>query len=155
MSGTGIRVHGLDQVLANLNAEAIRMTQGGKRGLIRGGLIIMRGSMDKTPVQFGNLRASHYMVMKGTSQRGGSFNDKGGDKAKLQGNAQAVLSIDRERVEDMHIKVGASAYYAIFVHEDMAAGHRGKGRAKFLELSVQENQDRVLAAMAEEMRKEL
>jgi hypothetical protein len=51
-------------------------------------------------------------------------------------------------------EIGFGAEYAIFVHEDMTAHHE-VGQAKYLETAIRQNEERVFAFVAGEVRKVL
>ena len=51
---------GLNEVLRNLNKEIVALKQRTTAGLWEAGLEVKRRSMELTPVDTGNLRASHY-----------------------------------------------------------------------------------------------
>jgi len=152
-----VRVEGLEKVLNNLNREVAKMKTGSKQGLIRAGFLIQRGSMQKAPVDTSNLKNSHYTAWGEGKQDNPAFNDQGVSGRKLTGAELAEIARNHETTTQvaqsktkgkLQVAVGASAAYALFVHEDMAANHPNGGQAKFLQASVEENYERILDVMA-------
>lgn len=100
---------GADEIRARLAALASRVPKEVGAALYQEALIIGKESMERTPVEFGNLKASHVV-----------------GKPEHKGNEISV-SIDVG---------GPAAPYAIYVHENEEANHPRGGRAKFLESAI-------------------
>lgn len=168
MSASAIRVEGLDEVLGNLNRAVNRLPKATKAGMIKGALRIQKGSQELVPIDLGNLRSSAFVIWGNGGSVTASFT--GPDAADM--NARHMESVASENASlntgilKPQVEVGYSAFYAIFVHEDLSANHnktfktKGKlnpltggstsfesrtvGEAKFLEKSVKNNKDQVL-----------
>jgi hypothetical protein len=142
-----IAVYGLRRVLNNLNAQITKRRTATLRGLIKAAFLIEGESKKRTPVDTGNLRASHFVSWENHSPRTPRFSDRDENAADLassfQGTAQAAARIvNKPTVREPSVVLGVGAYYGIYVHEDMQADHTktGKdgqpiviGEAKFLE----------------------
>ncbi len=169
-----VKVIGLDKVLVNLNKEIAKIEGDVQKGLTLGMQIIKRDSMDQTPVDTGNLRSSHYVVVAKGAQdtRSGSFKtvDDSGKRVASEHPKHIAESIANAKAKrGPFAEVGCTAFYAEKVHEDLQASHvkelytggkkKGKkfvgpmqpvpmgpvGKAKFLEDSIRKNADKVLA----------
>ena len=151
-----IRVVGLDRVLQNLDKKIDRILFLTKRGLTKGGLLILAESNRTVPRDLSNLAASGYVTSTGFPATGGK------EAAKFEGEdgtflaqqhgqqisiAKGSLSSKKTKPE---VEVGYTAFYALFVHEDTQVAHKKGKRAKFLEKSVDENQSAILNAIASE-----
>ena len=152
MSFGAIRVSGMDEILTNLNEQVKGIAVRTKRGMITAGFLIQREAQILVPVDLNNLRSSAFTIW-GPGQ--------GKTTASFTGDDADVLSADHERVvkeEQMglssstfspEVEVGFSAFYAIFVHEDLNAKHV-VGEAKFLQKAVSQNISQILAAIENE-----
>ncbi len=170
----GIKWQGLDKVIKNLNKE-ISMIEGRTvGGMLQAGLLVKREAQKITPVDTSNLKASAYVVWGGgkanTKVRRGSSDGKFRDKTKSKsskGSASKMASQDKAVVSERSSKtyrfpfaeIGFTAFYALFVHENLTASHvkRKKvklfggsgetnvqsGQAKFLEQALMQNAKRV------------
>ncbi len=125
----GIRIVGVDKVLANLNKE-IRAIEGRlvRRGMFQAGNLIRRESIKLTPVDTGNLRSSAFVRVN-----------------MRRGRPTAI--------------VGYSAAYAAFVHErtHTKGGKKikfkaSRASAKFLERALFANKKKILAILARSAR---
>lgn len=122
------RLKGLDAVIRNLNKEIKRIEGAGMAGLWDAGLQIQAASQRRVPVDTGNLKGSHYTRAESKLVR----LDKSGNAPDPQGS-----------VPPHAVEVGATADYALFVHENLEAQHT-VGEAKFLERAIDENQGGIL-----------
>ncbi len=109
----GIKLIGTDKVLKNLNKQVRRIKGQTTKGMRIVVLLIKGRSIVKSPVDTGNLRASHFSNV--TTQK------------------NRIIGI-----------VGATAFYAFFVHEDLEASHK-VGQAKFLEDAIKESKGEILS----------
>jgi len=126
------------------------------RGLVKGANVIKRASMLKTPVEFGNLVGSTYMVWTGgKASQPPQFNDESGVKDKLEEYFNNVLSAaksDMLKKKNPSVEFGFGAFYGIYVHEDLLANHK-VGEAKFLEKAINENMARIKSEVTDEAKK--
>ncbi len=140
-------VSGLDTIIANLNREISKIEGKVQKGLTLAGLFVKGRSMEKTPVDVGNLRGSHYVVSgDGAIDAGGPFKPdrKGGTRVADEHLPHVQDASSRIRSKNKpFIEIGLSAYYAEAVHEDLEARHP-TGGTKFLERAFRENQKQML-----------
>ena len=113
-------------VLANLNREIMAMQNRTLRGMIMGAAIIrkdMEKTPPKTPVDYGNLKASFFTVTARSVNYGKSPNFKGEVAGKMamdhtltigeiQGKTKA-----KSKAGMQILMLGYSANYALYVHE--------------------------------------
>jgi hypothetical protein len=152
---------GLETVLRNLKRELDKIEGKTLKGLIRGGIIVIRDTEDtspKTPVDTGNLRASRFMVTsKGDIKQGQSPGFKGNKAAELSSDHNSALATGEEVAKKTGrptVIIGYGANYAEAVHEDVGRNYRRPGSgAKFLEASLKRNAGKVLQVVAEEAKK--
>lgn len=151
---------GFDKVLVNLQQEIKKIEGRSLKGLIRGGIIIIRDT-DKTPpkvpIDEGNLRASRFMVTsKGDNPEGKSPRFKGENAGELNTGHDVTIAESKSKATKSKmpgVVLGFSAKYAMPVHEavDKTFKRPGSG-AKFLEASLKRNSKKVLQVIAEEAR---
>lgn len=159
------KVQGLDTIIANLNKEIKSIEGDIQKGLTLGMMLVKGDSMSGTPVDTGNLRGSHYLV-----SGNGSVSDEGkkfitvDKKGKPNKSGEKVASEHPGHVSKAKsnalskrkpfCEIGCTAFYAEAVHEDMEASHVKEhktggtfqsGHAKFLQIALADNRDRVLA----------
>ena len=154
----GIGVSGMDLVRSKLNAGIRKAPKRTKRGLIRFALLVFRDSSLMVPVQFGNLRASGFVVwgsgigagasptfrIEGTSE--GISDSKRATISRLSSDHQTVIAQEQGIVKSIDatrnlvsVSVCYSAYYAIYVHERQELHHREGKSWKFLQKSLNKN----------------
>lgn len=154
--------NGLPKVLQNLNAQ-VRKIQGRTLiGLIRGASII-KDTMDSMPpvipVDTGNMRHSWFVVTnKGGVRAGknpsflpGPYNDR--DVAKLKSDHAKAISVSASMIKGKEpaVALGFSAYYAMWVHENVGAHFTKPGSgAKFFEAGIKNSAKRVLMVIQSE-----
>lgn len=147
-----ISVTGLKNVNRNLKRLDERTKAGVRRGLIKAGFLIKGTSQNLTPVDTSNLKASHYVLWQGAAITPAAW--KGEDREVIQrlkeSQAQAY-SEGLQKVGPFNIVVGVSAYYAVYVHEDLQAFHK-VGTAKFLQKAVDQNRSMILRIVQREAR---
>lgn len=169
MTTTSAHVEGLDKVLANLNKEIAKLKGNVQKGLTLAMLEIKGRSMEKTPVDVGNLRASHYLVSGmggGEAPASGGFNtaEPGGARVASEhpGHVAEALAHAR-RKQSPFAEIGCTAFYAVYVHENVEMKWRGKPRkkphkglywdpqgeatAKFLEIAIREGVNKILSTI--------
>lgn len=134
MIGFGVQVEGTEEVLANLNDQIKTLPHATRRGLIKAGFFLQRKSQKIVPVDLGNLRSSAFTAWKGgSSSTSKRFKSPAmsADHEKAVAGAKAVASMAGKN--NPAVVVGYSAYYAIYVHENLEAKHKKGKVAKFLE----------------------
>lgn len=159
-----INVTGLKDVLRGLNKEVGKIRKGVAKGMVKGGVLILREANRLVPVDLGNLRESGFVVWTGAAAGvGSSPNFRTEDDAtpsavesvsRIKRDHAQILSARRSEVNERGrfiVRLGYTAYYAIFVHEDMQARHR-IGQAKFLDAAVQSTRQRVFSVIVSEAR---
>jgi len=180
MPKTAMGIQGLNEVIANLNAEIQAMETRTMSGLIRA-VALLRRSMDeeapKIPVDTGNLRASWFVVTsRGGTPIGGSpkFKEMRTVKVKKKGRKveKREYKVDIEKLKKIHAEAVAStraileqrmktgeeaigfgfgAYYAAYVHEMMQAKFKREGAgAKFFQAHLRRKKAEMLAMIAKE-----
>jgi hypothetical protein len=125
------KLQGLDKVMRNLNKEIGRIEGASLTGLWDAGLQIQGASQRRVPVDLGNLKGSHYTRNAANIER-------------LQSAPDASKAPEPSgSVAENTVEVGATADYAIHVHENLEARHT-VGEAKFLEHAISENYGKIL-----------
>jgi hypothetical protein len=148
------RLKGIQDVVGGLNKEFRKIENATPKGLIESGNLIRRETDNITPIKFGNLRASWFMVLKGKGDvTMGKMTFKGKDAGRDRSdrtiaiaNAQSLISA----INRPTIALGFSARYAEAVHENMSPkikwSKAGTG-PKFFEIAVNSNRNQILALM--------
>ena len=125
MAKTGMQLKGLNTVLKNLNKEVKKIKGRSMKGLIRSAAIIRR-DMEFTPP----------LIPVDT----GNLRDSWFTMPFFITGSPALT-------------IGFSAYYAVFVHENIGAHFQRPGAgAKFMEASMKRNAQKVLETIAHEAR---
>lgn len=147
--GGAVRVLTVDQAVKSLQADIVKIPFKTLSGMIKGGLIIQGAAQKLVPVDLANLKASAFTVWgKKTTATSGKFS--GEDGAKMETNHKSVVSQEKaglsKNLFTPEVEVGFSAYYAIFVHEDLDAKHK-VGQAKYLDSAIASSVGEVIAAV--------
>ena len=159
VGNTAIRVEGLDKVMKQLDDKVRKVRFQTKKGLIRAGLFIQGEAQKRVPVDLANLKASAFTVWGDKSIEMKPFKeDKGGkmskDHVSVVGTEASKLSTyNAIPMTPFMVEVGFSAFYALYVHEDMQAKHPNGGEAKYLQKAVSENRETILKLVKEEISK--
>lgn len=139
-------IKGMDSVLRNLNREISKLKSKSEAGLVESGLYIKAQALPKTPVEFGNLRGSGYVVSQNSDDSPGHFS--GPDSVRLSSEHGVTKSqakgMATARKNVIGVVVGFSAYYAIYVHEIQKAYKAPGTQWKYLETAVKENSQKIL-----------
>ena len=125
------KVTGLDKVLKNLTKETRNIVGATESGVVKAAMVLRRESMKKTPVKFGNLRASHAVIstsLKVVGAAGGSF--KGPDAADMatqhvKEKKKTTAKVKAKSFTGPVAAVVVTALYAWSVHENKRAGKTG------------------------------
>ena len=157
---------GLSNIIANLD-KALKEIEGKTmKGLIRASIVIRRdmdNSSPSIPVDLGNLRASYFTVTStGRNPAGKSPNFRGSDSGELTGDHSSVVANAKAELApfDVSLMMGFSAFYAVFVHENVGATFRQPKEgvmkaatgAKFLQAAVAKNQSKIIRIIQKEAR---
>jgi hypothetical protein len=160
-------VEGLDNILKNLNKELSKLKGNVQKGLTLAMTVIKGKSMSKTPVDVGNLRASHYLVTgDGKVDTSANFNSSTSSGAKVAAEHQGHISESKSnaaRKQTPFAEIGCTAFYAVYVHENVEMKWKGLPRhkphkgfywdpqgeatAKFLEKAISEGQGQILTTV--------
>jgi len=140
-----VTLKGEKEVLNNFKKETKKILKDSKEGLIMVGLLIKASSMRRTPIDLGNLRASHYVVWDKGEDSDPMFvsTDSPMQDRELVKDHQLMIQSGRGTVGKKGVQVGVSANYAIYVHEDLEANHT-VGEAKFFSKAIAEITPQVL-----------
>jgi hypothetical protein len=154
-----MRIRGMDTVLRNLNKEITAIEGRTLKGLIRA-VILIRRQMEMvpplTPVEFGNLRSSFFVVTTKGAHEGSDAAFVGKGAATMHGDhistmAEAGQELDRS--QGPSVAFGFSANYAVYVHENVGANFQRPGAgAKFLEAAIRTLVPQILQVIREEAR---
>ena len=157
-AGQNKNLKGLETVLKNLNKE-IRAIKGRTlKGLIRAQIIVRR-DMDlvspKIPVKTGNMRSSYFVVTSdGNVEVGDGAGFSGRDAGRMGADHSGSLSAHKGEIKgskNPKLIMGFSAYYAVFVHEQVGANYGREGAGpKFLETHLKSKSSEMLKVIAEE-----
>ena len=149
-----ILVAGVDKAVNNIRKAAMdHAVKPTRRGLISAGLWIMRESIKITPRDLGNLWHSAYVVWTGKHQDGGEgfFGKQASTLQSLHESAKSKAAgmAAAGGAKNPAVVIGFSAFYALYVHEDLEASHTKEvkaadggtttaelGEAKFLEKTL-------------------
>ena len=149
-----IRVRGTDKTIDSLNKAIKKIRFRSKQGMIRAGFFIQREAQKITPVDLGNLRASASTVWD--TGGGGKPAFKGDDAEELRQDHSSLVSSERAKLSKNlwkpEVEVIYSAYYTIYVHENLEAAHSGRGEAQFLKKAIDRNRAKILAIIREEIK---
>lgn len=122
---SGAKLEGIDKVLRNINKEFVRIKGRSLKGLIRAAAHVRR-DMDHTPPLIPV--------------------DTGNLRASYYTNPHYVG-------KDPAITLGFTAFYAVFVHENLEAHfQRPEAGAKFMEAALKRNTNNILRIVAENAR---
>lgn len=168
---SAIVTKGVEKSVKALNKELRRIPFMTKKGLIKGGLYIQRRSQQRCPVDTANMKASAFTVWgEGTGSNPSPTFKKEGKKRKgvskrtkvnttqlnqLKRDHAAITSEENAKLPGKHqsnpvVEVGFTAAYSIYVHENTKAKHT-VGQAKFLERTLDEDQDDVFRIVVDEV----
>ena len=144
---------GTRQVLNNLNKEIQKIKTKSMAGLIEAAIFIRRESEPLTPLDFGNLRASFFIVTSQAKVKDGVSPNFVGPNASIIASAHsATLSEATSLASGANMPVvvlGFGANYAVFVHEDLEMIFRRPGaQAKFLESVIKGNEKTIVDIIA-------
>lgn len=136
MKESGVDMKSMETVLKNLTKETNKIYNKTSEGMILAMLDTLRRAMKLTPVVFGNLRASGFVIWGKSRTPKGAANFKdnphsGLTASEMDSQHSSVLDETRSRIfEAAGLKprqgaVGFSAAYALKTHENPRAGNTG------------------------------
>ncbi len=148
----GIRVVGLEKVLANLDAKIREIPVKSQKGLVKAGLVLRADAQKNIPphVDFGNLLNSAFLLWREGKTDNPDF--KGPKAGQIGGDHAALLTEEKTKFKPIQLEprivVGFSAFYALYIHEDGIT--RTWTGVKFLEKALLANFDLILRLVAGE-----
>ena len=151
---------GLVKVTANLNKEVGKIKKITVKNMLTAGLLVKGKALRKIPVDTANLKSSGYVIwgMRKTNIDSpipdfnvSSFGELGSKKRfntlqKLRSDHNEVIAREKKSSKEPFATIGFTAFYALFVHEDLTARHK-VGQAKFLEQALLENKPQILSIL--------
>jgi len=163
-SNTGVK--GLEEVMVNLNKELAFIKAKSTRGMVLAAYFI-RNKMEEetplTPVDYGNLRSSWFIVTANKKEAGDSYNKTflGPNAAKLTSDHSTTVTAAQGIVAAQSVgnrsvlMMGYTANYAMYVHEMIGANfnpEKRKGKAvrregagaKWLETAIKRNKEKIV-----------
>ena len=155
------RVTGVDHLIAKLNIEIKKIEGRTIRGLVRAAIMFISDTerhMPKTPVDWGNLRQSRFIITNaGGTYRGAGASFEGPNASKIGTDHGTVMAKEMGQIRAVPMPVvsmGFSAYYAWYVHEMVGDinWNRMLSGPKFFEASINRNKRRALKLIAKEAR---
>jgi hypothetical protein len=155
----GMKLSGTTEVLKNLNKAVRDIRFNTKKGLTESALVIKADSVRNTPIDFGNLRGSAFVMVTDWKFDNPHGDFKGDvDVVKMQADhSKSRAEMDKEVAGASYsysAVVAYSASYAFYVHEmtgpvNWNAPNTG---SQFLIKAVRKNQPRVLRILAKHAR---
>ena len=133
------KVTGKEKISEGFMKAIQHVTRGSFRGLALAGLLVKKDSQQNSPTREGNLRASHYVAtpQDGEVDRSDTFKGKTASAHESQhGDTVRDAQAETERQSGGRffgtptIAVGATAFYALKVHENPRAGSGGYDASK-------------------------
>ena len=136
MKESGVDMKSMETVLKNLTAATNKVYNKTSEGMIMAMLDTLRRAMKLTPVVFGNLRASGFVIWgkKRTPKGAANFKDNpysGLSSSQMSTQHTSVLSETRNQITEVaglnprQGAVGFSAAYALKTHENPRSGNTG------------------------------
>lgn len=130
---------GLDGIVNKLNAKIAKIEGVSQAGLTAAGLYIKSKAVPITPIQYGNLRGSCYVISaRGMRNDEGWRTFKGPQASRIQAVHAATIAAAKTAVQSRNrptVEIGFGAFYALIVHEAMWQSHK-TGQAKFLQIAL-------------------
>jgi hypothetical protein len=159
-----VKGSGIEGVIKNLNKALKKIEGGTMKGLIRASIAVrrsMENNAPSIPVDLGNLRASYFSVTsEGNTQAGSVASFQGDDAGKLGGDHSSVVTESKAGVlsKNPAIRMGFSAFYAVFVHENVGAEFsqpedgsiKAATGAKFFEAALKREAPKILRIIEKE-----
>jgi hypothetical protein len=152
-------MQGTSTVLANLNREIQAMKTRTVAGLTEAALVIKYDSVKNTPIDWGNLRSSCFIVVTGGGENGIDAAFAGPEAGDMSADHSSMVTAMRAEVgggyagltglpDRLMAVVAYSASYALYVHEMPGHYNFNSGGNKFLQRALEKNHKRVLKILA-------
>jgi hypothetical protein len=168
-------VRGFEEVIKNLQFEINQIKGASEKGLIKAGIEIRldtERTAPITPLDYGNLRSSWFITSaKRTAGRdkwnkGFKSTRKGSkrkvDAAKMAADHSNTISESKAKLASLlgmgqiGVTMGYSAFYAVYVHENMNAKFKRQQPAasgpKWFQSAVYRNKDKIVQVIAQIVR---
>jgi len=141
-----VRITGVESVEAGMKKVIARIEEGAREGMMQAAMVIESDSKANAPLDTANLRASHFIYRKGRSTpEPRILPAKGVDAAKLKAAFAQTMSKSQAEVKDENtIRVGAAAFYAVFVEYGNPAKNWNSGAPRFMRTARDRNVANVL-----------
>jgi len=136
----------INKVLVNSKVKIDKIKNSLRKGLIKAGLFIQAESQRRTPVKFGNLKASAFTVWDRGGQIDSRFNDDDGTKNELEGHHAIAISEATGMVKnskETEVVVGHSTWYAKIQH--YGKFNHKVGESHYLENAVKNNEAQIMS----------
>lgn len=135
----GQYLSGVDEARQKLQSAIDEMKQGAAQGLADAALYILGESVQRAPVDTGNLRGSGYVDLDGQRIAQGT------------GPSPGIHVVGQVPGEASTAEIGFSANYAADQHEQVHLSHPRGGQAKYLESVLAEEPERIINTIAGRM----
>ena len=151
----GIDELDIAKVLKNLSREIAKVENKTQAGLTLAALHIKGVAQSYTPLEFGNLRTSAYVLgPDGSNEIETNFEttkSKSGPRVAAEHSEQ--ISLSKALMNNMTAVVGYTAYYAVYVHEIDKMYKKPKTSWKYLARALYEEQGQILKIIAKKAKK--
>jgi hypothetical protein len=164
---TNSTIKGLPVVISNLNREIAEIRGDARIGLLKAAQVIKGASVRNSPIDLGNLRSSHFVFesnfrdekgrsvsVSNSSEAPAWTEGPGVQRGKLNAGHSKAMSVARTRSGSGNVVaiIGASAFYAIFVHEGDPGDNYNSGAPQFLKRAVEDNRSAIIQIVRREAR---
>jgi len=146
-----IVVKGIDAVSKNLEAVVGNIQKGARIGMLQAAMIIESESKGLAPVDTANLRASHFIFRKNAAVPQPRILPAAGvDVTKLKNAFTQTMARSQNEVKDENtVRVGAAAFYAVYVEFGNPAKNWNRGGPNFLRTARNRNTNNILMLAAQ------
>jgi hypothetical protein len=137
-----MELEGLEKVTRELNSRLKKIKTVSAKGLADVCLDCLGRSVERAPVDLGDLRGSGYAKLNGRTIAKGS----------PDGGVSSMGSASASGVEKLEGVIGFEEPYALKQHEDLTLNHPKGGEAKYLEKTLDENMEKYINYLAGEVK---
>jgi len=154
-------ITGIEQAQINLAKILAGVKVTSKRGLIASALEVLGKALPITPIEFGNLRNSGYVVWEGGKTADKGFVDghvsSGATAVNIKKSydeaiAEAKANVGKHAPAETKVELGFGAYYAVYVHEAENKHKSPTGRL-FLKIAVDSSRGAILKHLGAKIKK--